>query len=410
MNCNAKTDIVILGAGIGGYEAFRTLSKLLRRHRIDKKITLVDQNNYFTFIPMLHEVASGSILASHAAVPIRELVENTPHSFMKAKVLSIEPEKNLVRTENGAIEYEYGVVALGSKTNFFSVPGAEEHAYHLRDLGAALRLQKTLIDTLETCGDDELTITIIGGGFTGVEMAGQFCDLASNDFKRLYPEKKIAISIVQSQNDLIPYLPEKARKIVKKRLAKEGVKLLFGSRAVEVTPQSVKLKDGRILHSDLTVWTAGFENIGPCFLEDRFCDRGRISVNDFLQVPKHKNLYAIGDIALKYDKHTGSAIPQLAEVAHREGIFVAKHLVASIQNKTTKPFTWKSHGTLMPIGDWFGVAVIGKFVFSGFFAWWLRRTVYLLYMPGIARKLRVVFDWTLHVFGRRHIINIDTKQ
>ncbi len=186
---NLQTDVVILGAGIGGYEAFRSLSKQFKRHGIKKTITLVDQNNYFTFTPMLHEVASGSIEPQHAAIPIRELVYKTNHRFLKTYIKSVDPEKKTVFTTDGTIVFEYCVVALGSGVNFFGVAGAEEYAYSVRTLTSAIKLHNDLFEILDKGKNNMFHLNIVGAGFTGVELAGQFMHLAKTQIKKLYPEK-----------------------------------------------------------------------------------------------------------------------------------------------------------------------------------------------------------------------------
>lgn len=409
--CDIKTDIVILGAGIGGYEAFRTLARKLKRAGINKKITLIDKNNYFTFVPMLHEVATGSILPSHAAIPLREIMYKTPHNFVNASVVKIDPKKKTVETTQGTVFYDYCITALGSETNFFNTPGTKEFCHHVRTLPAALELRQDFVEKLEFCEtNDDFYVTVVGGGYTGVEVAGQFCDLAHNEIKKLYPEKKLYIQIVQAGETLLPWSPKKIQQLAKKRLQKEGVQVFFNARAKEVTEKNVLLSNGNKLKSDVTIWTAGFKNIGICFMNKEYCVQDRILVNQFLQHPKYHSLYAIGDIAMAYNVNEEQPIPQLGEAAHRQGQYVAEHLVHVLKNKTLKkPFHFKAHGSLMPIGDWYGIAKLGPFIFSGKLAWWIRRTAYVAFMPGFIRKVRIVFDWTLHGFGFRNTASIRVK-
>lgn len=184
-----KTDVVIVGAGIGGYETFRTLTKFLKRSHIKKQILIIDQNNYFTFTPMLHEVASGSIEPQHATLPLRELVYKTPHQFLKARVEKIDPERKIIFTSQGQITYEFCVVGLGSGVNYFNTKGAEEFCYGVRTLSKAIKLHEDIFQALENSSQEEIIFTIIGGGFTGVEVAGQFMHLVNHDLKKLYPTK-----------------------------------------------------------------------------------------------------------------------------------------------------------------------------------------------------------------------------
>lgn len=401
------TDILILGAGIGGYEAFRSLSKQLKKKGIKKCITLIDQNNYFTFTPMLHEVASGSVQASHCAIPIRQCIHKTPHEFWQTKITHIDPIKKIVQTSDGEISYEYCVVALGSKTNYFGTPGAKLHTEHVRNLPAAIHLHQKFIHLLEDKSISTINMVIVGGGATGVELAGQFSHLVKTDIATLYPEKSIKITIVQSNESLLPFTPEKVRKITCEKLEKDGVHILLKTRVKEVTPNSVILTDGKTIPSNLTAWTAGFATTGDCYLEEKYCQKGQIVVTEFLQSKASEQLYAIGDISLVHNPETGTDLPKLGEIAHLQGEHVAKNICLQIKNKPLLPFTHKSKGTLIPIGDWFAVAHLGPFIFHGRFAWWLRRTVYLAFIPGFLRKLRIVIDWTLHSLGFRHIVDIN---
>ncbi len=405
------TDILILGAGIGGYETFRTLSKLLKRKGMKKRITIVDQNNYFTFVPMLHEVATGSIEPTHAAIPLRSLTYNTPHHFIQASVQHVDPTAKKVQTSMGDIVYtDACVIALGSTTNYFGTPGAEEHTYNVRTLEAAMTLKHDFLSALDTCGDDTLAINIVGGGYTGVEVAGQYCDLIRKDLNRLYPEKTISVTIIQSGDTVLPHMKKRVQERVCKRLTDQGVKIITNDRVTEVTKTSVILKSGATLESDITIWTAGFANLGPTFLDEGYNDRGRINVHNTFQMLAHEDVYAVGDIARIDGGDVTIAYPQLAEAAHLGGDYIAHHIANILKGKKTKPFVFKSKGQLMPVGDWWGVAEIGPFTLFGKLAWWIRRTVYVFFMPGTLRKLRIMFDWTIHSFGFRDFINIGTTK
>lgn len=399
-----KTDILILGAGIGGYEAFRSLQKEFKKHNIDKHITIVDKNNYFTFIPMLHEVAAGSIEPDHCAIPIRELIYGSSHTFIQTEVKRIYPEKKEVTTSEGTISYDQCIVALGSTTNYFGVPGAAEYAYHVRSLRGAVSLHHALIEQLEDAKVRDINMVIVGGGYTGVEVAGQFCDFVKDEVRKIYPEKKVAIHIVESGDLLLKVMPNKVRKRITKRLRDQGIKMHLQSRVKKVTKKDVTLTSGEVIDSDITIWTTGFENIAPTFLAKSLTDHDRIPVTEHLYHEKYPSLFAIGDIMLRKDE-ADIPYPQLAEAAHKEGMYVAKYIARTEKGKKTKPFHFRAKGSLMPVGDWFGVLVIGKFVLFGRLAWWIRRTVYLAFMPGILRKIKIAIDWTIHSFGFRYILD-----
>lgn len=401
-----KTDILILGAGIGGYETFRCLTKRLRRAGLKKTITIVDQNNYFTFTPLLHEAAAGSVEPDHCAIPLRELVYGTPHQFIKATVQKIKPEKKVVQTDVGDIEYGYCVVALGSGVNYYGTPGGEQWSYGVRTLPQVMRLRDNLINKMEA-GDGVVNLVIVGGGFSGVEVAGQMSYLAGHDFKKVYRNKKMMVSLVEAGPTLVPQIPERARTKILKRLKKLGVTVHLNSKVKEVSEKLVTLDKGENLRSDFTVWCAGVGNMAPCFFEAAYCLQGKLPVTHCLNHAEFKELYAVGDIISGTNEGETTPYPPLGEAAHRQGEYVAEHLVATLRGKTIQSFYFKSKGMLMPIGDNYGILVREQLVVAGFWAWWLRRTVYLLFMPGWLRKLKIVIDWKLHLIGFSYILEIE---
>jgi NADH dehydrogenase len=329
---------------------------------------------------------------------------------VKACVEHIDPENKIVNTSEGVIAYEYAVIALGSITNYFNTPGAEKFSHNVRSLKSALKLKYDLLEQLDNTHTTDLHITIVGGGYTGVEVAGQLYDLALREVSKLYPRKKMQISLVHAGDSILTYMPKKVQAKVATRLEKKGVKILLNARVAEVEKKSVTLAEGEKLKSDLTIWTAGFENIGPCYLDKKYCcQKSKIQVTGELTIPGFSHTYALGDNAEILDPDTHIAYPQLAEAAHLEGRYLAHHLVKQINGKKTTRFIFKSKGTLMPVGDWYGVAQIGPFILFGKLAWWIRRTVYVMFMPGILRKLRIIADWTFHSFGFRHLINLKSN-
>ncbi len=405
MTNDIKTDIVILGAGIAGYAAFKSLSKELKKNNLKKTITLIDQNNYFTFVPLLHEVASGSIEPSHAAVPLKELTYSTPHQYIKATIEKIFPEKNIVQTTVGKISYDYCVVAIGSGVNYFNTKGAKTFSYCVRTLQDAIHLHRSIISKLESC-DKEITINVVGGGYTGIEVAGQFSYFANHDLKKLYPNTKIVVNVIQASDKVVPQLPAKAQNKIISQLEKMGVKILFNSKVSEVQEKEITI-NGKIIPSDFTIWCAGVENIAGHMMDASFCERDRLPVDNFLQHKSYQNLYAIGDIVCGSNQNDTIIYPQIGEAAESQGIYAGKHTICAILKKTIAPFYFKSKGTLMPIGDNYGIIVFPNgWVLSGFFAWWIRRTVYIVFMPGKLRKFKIIVDWTLNLFGFRNMVDI----
>jgi NADH dehydrogenase len=404
-----QTDILILGAGIGGYETFRTLARLLKRAGLSQKITIVDQNNYFTFTPMLHEVASGAIEPSHCTVPLRELTYKTPHTFLKTRVIEVRPAEKIVITESGTVAYNYVVIALGSGVNYFNTPGAAEYSYTVRTLPGAMRLRQNLITAFEHA-EGPITINVVGGGYTGIETAGQLQYLIKHDLTKLYPKQQTVLRVIEAGPTILSVLPEKVQTKIKRHLIREGIELSLARPVKSVGPTSIMFGDGQELASDFTVWCAGIKNQADMYLSAPYQENGRILVNEFLHSAIDPTLYAVGDIAHFCNQGSTLPAPQLGEVAHKEGGYIAEHIIASIQKKKCRPFSFTSRGMLIPVGDWYGVMVMGSIILFGPVAWWIRRTAYLLFMPGLLRKLKIVVDWTLHSLSFRYIIDIENEK
>ena len=401
------TDIVILGAGIAGYEAYRTLITQLKKYSIQKKITIVDQNNYFTFTPLLHEVAAGAVLPSHASFAIREIVAGTPHEFVCGTITNIDVKKKVVTTTNGTIHYDMCIVALGSISNLYGVPGAAEYAYQVRTLSEAIALNQAIICKLEETERTTLTINVVGGGYTGVEIASELAQLNKEEIHELYPHISATINLLQSSDTLVPYLPAKARNHIVTRLQTLGVNVLTNTPVQKITQESVYTSDTATLPNDITVWVTGFTTNAPSYIDAAYIERDRVRVTNTLQLDDAPDTYVIGDMAYIRDPDNDDIIyPQLGEAAHHAGMYAARHIINRLRNKPTPHFHFKSKGQLIPVGEWYGIGIFGPFVFSGKFMWWLRRTVYVLFMPGLIRKLRIVADWTFISKGTRHLTRI----
>lgn len=405
-------DIIIVGAGIAGYEAFRTLSRQLKRYGIKKTITLIDQNNFFTFVPLLHEVASGAVEPTHASVPIRELIHNTPHTFIRARMTRIDPEEKIVSTTAGNITFETCVIATGSTTNYFNTPGAKEHTYHVRTLRDALTLQSALLSKLESCSVCPIDITIVGGGYTGVELAAEFAQLTNHELKQLYPTGKASVTIIDPNETILSLLPKKVQTKITAHLTHMGVTIINNERVTAVSSETLTLASGKTLPNSITIWSTGFTSDAGSFLPESCVEKGRVATNQYLQTKQYPSIYALGDVARIVDPTNPEVVyPQLGEAAHKAGEYVGTHIVRTLLGKTTKPFHFKSHATLMPIGEWYGVAIFSpRIIFFGKLAWWMRRTAYVLFMPGFLRKLRIILDWTLMSFGFRHIIDLQIEE
>jgi NADH dehydrogenase len=429
MNCSmyndpvgklAKQRIVILGGGFGGVYAALHLEKLLVRER-EVDICLVSRDNFFLFTPMLHEVAASDLEMTNIVNPLRKLLRRV--KVFVGKVEQIDLPKKRVVVSHGhhnydshphQLEYDHLVLALGSITNLFNLPGLAELALGMKSLPDAVQLRARIIRRLEEanseCSLDErqalLTFVVAGGGFAGVETVA-----ALNDFVRealpFYPnlnEQMLRVVLVHPGAAILPELGESLGRYAQQVLAQRGVEIHLNTRVTSMTENEVCLKNNPPIPACTLIWTAG--TIPNPLLSSLPCQKngGRVLVNEFLQVPDWPGVWAVGDCAFVPDNNQlGKSHPPTAQHAIREGRVVAQNIARSLAGRPPRTFSFKTIGLLASLGRRSGVARIFGFNFSGFFAWWLWRTIYLSKLPGFDKKVRVAFDWTLDLLFRKDV-------
>jgi NADH:ubiquinone reductase (H+-translocating) len=415
-----KKRIVILGGGFGGVYAAISLEKLLAANGV-AEICLVSHDNFFLFTPMLHEIAASDLEITNIVNPLRKLLRKV--KVLVGEVHQIDLAAKRVRISRDSrnypqqIGYDHLVVALGSVTNFHNLAGFAELAVPMKSLSDAIRLRAQILRHLEEanseCDPTErqslLTFVVAGGGFAGVETVA-----ALNDFVRealpFYPslrEEMLRVILVHSGPVILPELGENLGRYTHKVLIQRGVNILVNTRVKAVTEENVSLIDGGSIPTRNLVWTAGtapspIVSSLPCAKE-----RGRLLVDQFLRVPDWPDVWAVGDCAFVPDiRNPGKSHPPTAQHAIREGQVVAQNIAAVLVGRPLKSFSFKTIGLLASIGRRVGVARIFGFNFSGFFAWWLWRTVYLSKLPGLDKKIRVAFDWTLDLLFPKDVCAI----
>jgi NADH dehydrogenase len=404
-----KKRIVILGGGFGGVYAAMHLEKLLTRESA-VEICLISRDNFFLFTPMLHEIAASDLEITNIVNPLRKLLRKV--EVLVGDVDQIDLRNKQVLISRGyhkhaqQLDYDHLVIALGSVTNFYDVPGLAERAIAMKSLRDAVQLRVQLLRHLEEANSEgdpaerrlSLTFVVAGGGFAGVETVA-----ALNDFVRealpFYPnlcEDMLRVMLVHSGPSILPELGESLGGYTEKVLARRGVEVRLNTRVKSVTETKVFLADGVSIPSRTLVWTAG--TVPSPIISSLPCakERGRLLVNKFLRVPDWPDVWAVGDCAFVPDiRNPGGSHPPTAQHAIREGKVVAQNIAAVLSGRPLKSFSFRTIGLLASIGRRTGVARIFGFNFSGFFAWWMWRTVYLSKLPGLDKKVRVAFDWTL---------------
>ncbi len=418
---SGRKHVVILGGGFGGVYAAIEFEKTLARDS-DVCVTLVNRENFFLFTPMLHEVASGDLDMTNIVSPIRKLLHRV--EFFHGDVESIDLVQQQIHLIHGdtrhghTLPYDHLVLAFGSTTNFFGLPGLPERSLTMKTLGDAIFLRNRMIAHLEEanfeCAAPEremlLTFVVAGGGFAGVEtIAGM------NDFLRqalpYYPHLRsdmLRLVLVHSGSEILPELGEQLGRYAHEKLTERGVEIRTNVKVVEMSDQSIRLSDGTNITSTTLVWTAGTAPNPllatlPCKTKG-----GRLLVNELLEVPGWPGVWALGDCALIPDQLTGGYHPPTGQHAMREAAVVAHNVMAAFRGRVKQPFRFKTIGLLAAIGRRTGVARIMGFNFSGVIAWSLWRGVYLSKLPRIEKKIRVVLEWLLDVLFEKDLVQFQT--
>ncbi|MFP5260822.1 MAG: NAD(P)/FAD-dependent oxidoreductase [Blastocatellia bacterium] len=410
-------NVVIIGGGFAGLYAALGLERLLRREP-GVTVTLLNSENFFLFTPMLPEAGASSISTRHIVSPLRKLLRRT--RFAEVTVEAINLDSRVISARHSltgaALEFGYDrlVLTLGGVTNYFGVPGAAEHSVPFKTLGDAIYVRNHTIDKLEEAaveperGDELLTLVVVGGGLTGVEVSG-----ALNDFVRgaaeYYPEidrERIRVMLVEAGPRLMPEMNEELAAFAEKVMRERGVDVRTRTSVVKVGDGGVELSTGERIPTQTLIWSAGVAPNPLIATLDLPKERGRIRANEYLEVEGHANVWALGDCAHIPDPRTGKPQPPTAQHAVREGKIAARNIAASFGRGERRRFDYKTMGQMAIVGERTGVADIMGHRFSGLFAWFLWRTYYLNRIPQLEKKVRVMLDWTLDLFFSRDLVQL----
>ncbi|MET0263444.1 MAG: FAD-dependent oxidoreductase [Rariglobus sp.] len=415
-------DVVIAGGGFAGAYCARTLGKLLGKDGA-KRVALIAETNVMVFQPMLAEVAGASLAPLDVVNPLRQLCRNV--DVLQGAIHQIDWARKVVVVDGGRFtrNHEIGfgqlVLTLGSVTDLSRVPGMSEYGRPMKSVADALRLRAAVINRLEEANlvqDPELrarllTVVVAGGGYTGVETAGQLLDLMTSS-RRYYAnlsDTPVRVVLVHGHDRLLaeigPKLGEHAQRVLEKR----GMELRLSTRVAEITADRVIFTSGESILAHTIVTTIGNAPnpvvLSVCEQLGIVTERGRVRTEATLRVPGHPDLWAAGDCAAVpwTDRGELKLSPPTAQFAQRQGVQLAKNIVALMNGREPQPFRYRYMGQMAAIGEHEAVAEVFGFHFSGFFAWWMWRTVYLAKLPGVMRRLRVMVDWTFEVVFPRDL-------
>jgi NADH dehydrogenase len=427
-----KKRITILG---GGFAGMRVAEYLEERLGGAASITLVSETNALLFTPMLSEVAGSSLEPSHITTPLRSSLRCT--EFIRARIAGIDLAARRVNLAPGTadtgenhseeIPYDHLVLALGAVSNYLGIPNLEKLSFNFKTLLDAIRIRNHVIEMFERADREPdpslrkpiLTFVIAGGGFAGIELAGALNDFARGilaDYPNLHPEE-VSVIVVHSRERILPELSESLARYAQKRMEDRGVAFRLNTRLIDAHPRMVVLSEGEI-HAHTLVWTAGTAP-NPLLksLPVEKDKRGAIVVDHALAVPGHPGTWALGDCAAISDAKTGKSCPPTAQFALREAELLARNIKAQLEGLPLRGFHFNSLGALCVVGHQTACAELtlpfarGRSMrFSGLFAWFMWRGIYLFKLPGLERKIRVLMDWTVELFFPRDIVQtIDLK-
>ena len=393
-----KSKVVIIGGGFGGLWAARTLAN----QPVD--VVVIDRNNYHTFLALLYQVAAAELTAEDIAYPVRSVFSKIPNiDFVLAHARRIDLPNRQIETDGETISYDYLILANGSVTSTFGVPGVEEHAYFLKTLEEAVTLKNHIICCFEAAAREPeaerrkslLTFVIAGGGATGVEYAGALTELIHGPLIKDYTGidfSEARIILLEAADQLVSSISSNIRDYTARQLRGMGVDVRLKAEVAEVSPEKVVLKGANNIDTSTVVWTAGVKGEGLAVASNIPVTRdGRVAVNEKLQIQDQLNIYVIGDLA---SINEGQRIlPMVAQVAIQSGVTSAQNILRQIAGLAPQPFIYKDRGSMITIGRKAAGVAIGSRTFTGFFAWVMWLVIHLFNLIGFRNRVMVLINW-----------------
>jgi NADH:quinone reductase (non-electrogenic) len=402
--------VVILGGGFGGLGALKKLKKAPVR------VTLIDKNDYHSFLPLLYQVATDELTVDEVGFPLPEMLnDHTGWEFQQANVTGIDLAARTVTADGlDPVSYDYLVIALGAVANFFGTKGAAENAFPLYNMHDALRLREHVLGRLEATAKDPtladegaLFFCIVGGGATGVEVSGALSEMLQDELREDYPNlpvEKAEVHLFEMGPSLLAPFKPNLQEYAKKALEDRGVQVHLGEGVVEIEPARVHLKSGNFVKAHTLVWGAGIAANPLANSLGKELVRGRLAVEPDLSLKDHPEAFVVGDIAMITDSKTGAQLPQLGSVALQAGTHAGANIERLVKGRETEPFKYTDKGTMATIGR--GAAVVqfrrGR-TLTGRPAWLAWNTVHLMLLSGGEQKIKTFLIWSRDrlTWGRR---------
>jgi NADH dehydrogenase len=415
MNTNHLPHIVVIGAGFAGLEVSRGLANAPVR------ITLIDKNNHHLFQPLLYQVAIAGLLPSQIAQPVRTIFRKQKNlTFQMGEVSAINFDKKYVKLNGSVIAYDYLVVAVGGRTNFFGFDAIERDGFQLKDLETAVKTRNHMLAMFEQASHEAdtekrkalLTFVIVGGGPTGVETAGALAELISHVMVKDYPRLMLSdahVVLLEAGASLISFYPEELRKAASRLLKQKNVDIRLNTKLEGYNGQQVILADGSHIETQTLIWTAGVKATQVVEgLSVEKASAGRIRILPTLQLPQHPETFVIGDAA--FLEENGQPLPMISTVAIQQGVCAAKNILRMMDNKALESFHYKDPGLLATIGRNAAVARIFGISFSGFIAWVIWVFLHIYRIIGFRNRIIIMFNWAWDYLFYDNQVRLITKE
>lgn len=413
---NALPHIVIIGAGFGGMEAARRLA------RLPVRITLIDRHNYHLFQPLLYQVAIAGLSPAQIAYPVRTIFRGSKNiTFQMGEVTAVDFESRYVKMDGSVLAYDYLVLAMGGRTNFFGLQSVERNAFQLKSVESAVAARNHLLKMFELASrepDPErrralLTFVVVGGGPTGVETAGALAELIRLVLAKDYPAMNLSdvrVLLLEASDHLMGNYPDELRAATLDLLRRKHVEIQFHAAVADYDGRLITFKNGTRTPAYTLIWTAGVKAAG---LADRLgvqqSGSGRVRVESTLQLPGHPEVFIVGDAAYVEDGD-GLALPMLATVAVQQAKTAADNIRRALNGRTLRPFHYKDPGLLATIGRNAAVARIGGLSFSGFIAWLIWVALHIYRLIGFRNRLVVLINWAWDYFFYESQVRLITRE
>ena len=403
-----KPKVVILGGGFGGLTAARAMAKTA-------DVTVVDRHNFQTFLPLLYQVSTAGLAADHVAYPIRGALRKTDVKFRMGSPISIDHKNKEVKLDSSEIlKFDHLVIALGSTTADFGIPGVKEFTLGMKSVHEALTIRAEIMRRFEDLcrfeDNTRFTVSVVGGGPTGVEMAGAIAELIRGPLKsdQAHAAAHIDINLIEAGPRLLPTFAPSLSERTKKDLEKLGVKVLLNSPVKEITHRNIILSNQSSLPSEITIWAAGVKGADAMAQLNLPTAGNRVVVEPSMQVKNYPNVWALGDIAGALGKD-GKPLPMVAPVAIQQGKFIAKQIKRLTQNKALTSFKYLDKGSMATIGRNKAIVQVKGIKIAGALAWLIWLWLHLFYLLGGRNKIGTMADWTWNYLtfdrGNRHIMD-----